>query len=220
MKIEEQITAGKRVFRRNLTPHFFDANAKDNYITVINDDFKEQVVNEKNVEYWTFDEEFLFTDCNVLLSFGEYIQLNESLSKAKGYDLTKSTQRVWKMNPDLAKVNRTFDEEGNEIGYDLMCVIEISADIQENYPELIEGLKLINPWDVVKAEDTLDILEAEDLTTETIDWLLKHYDKVGRKEDGLILWLGNEAPSPELLSVIENLVNAGLTISVIDNEKV
>ena len=79
-----------------------------------------------------------------LLTFEQYIRLNKLLSEAKGYDKKGKTQRVWQINPALVKVNIQEDES-----FDLLCRADIEADDMNNYPELFEGLELMNSWDVV-----------------------------------------------------------------------
>ena len=99
-----------------------------------------------------------------LLQPNEYYKLNEAISKAKGYDLEKNTQRYFSMSPEIAKINIQYDAEGVEISYDEAYVAKISADIQINYPELLEGIELHNSY--VKSDSEITEIIATGLTSE------------------------------------------------------
>ena len=66
----------------------------------------------------------------VLLSMSEYADLNESISSAMGFDVGMPTERYAPIEPQLAKINIVYDEEGNE-SYDTIPVMPILPNIQE-----------------------------------------------------------------------------------------
>lgn len=113
-----------------------------------------------------------------LLTFGEYFRLNHDLSIARGWQLGQDTERVTEMSPQLAKVNITFDTEGNETGYELACVCPISREIQENHSDLLTGITLHNPADVILVDIEFNSIDAGELDA---DWLIQHYERVGNK---------------------------------------
>ncbi len=82
----------------------------------------------------------------VLLTEADYVILNDAISAAKGYDLGKPTERYAHTVPSQAKINIKYDEAGNEISYDTICVMPITSEVQENYPALLEGIELVKNY--------------------------------------------------------------------------
>lgn len=81
----------------------------------------------------------------VLLSMSEYVMLNDRISEAMGFDLGTPTERYAPIEPQLAKINIVYDEEGNE-SYDTIPVMPILPNIQEGHPSLLVGLTLIDSY--------------------------------------------------------------------------
>jgi hypothetical protein len=146
-----------------------------------------------------------------LLTYSEYYILNEKLSTLRGWEIGKDTERVYPMLPQLAKVNVTYNSEGVETGYENLCVMEISSEFQELYPELMPTLH----DSYIPSPDAITEIIAEGMTTEQIDWAIKHFRLY---HDGLkTIWLESEAPSLELEPIMEEL-GSKLTLIVVDNE--
>ena len=80
-----------------------------------------------------------------LLSVTEYETLNHQISEAMGFDSEKPTERYAPTEPQLAKINIVYDEEGNE-SYDTIPVMPILPIIQENFPELLIDLTLLDSY--------------------------------------------------------------------------
>lgn len=116
----------------------------------------------------------------ILLTVGEYIALNNEISVFKGYDLSKSTQRVYPVNPSLAKINIVYEDE-KEVSFDLRCVVKVSVRDQEIYSGIFSKYELIRKSEVNFTDIQLNEIEAEGLSTEQIDWYLNHYSEVGDK---------------------------------------
>ena len=149
-----------------------------------------------------------------LLTFGQYFKLNHDLSIAKGWQLGQDTERSFEMNPVAAKINIQYDSEGNETGYDIAFVMPVSSEIRENYPEIIAGLELVS--DYIPADKHINEIIATGLNTEVIDWVLRHYVRVGAKEDGLVIWLEEQARSQLSDEAVSQLNGLGITIITID----
>lgn len=149
-----------------------------------------------------------------ILSFTEYTLLNEKLSKLESYPKA-GTNRLWPMYPELVKVDQTFDTEGNEVSFDIMCAADIGATLQESYPEIFENLTLVESWEVENYEGELDLLELEGLTTEQIDWFLENVNDQWTYKDGQMIIIGDEQPST--LEIVESIVNKGLNIGIYEN---
>ena len=81
----------------------------------------------------------------VLLSMVEYASLNEKISEAMGFDVGQPTERYAPIEPQLAKINIVYDEEGNE-SYDTIPVMPILPNIQEEHSSLLVGLTLIDSY--------------------------------------------------------------------------
>ena len=80
-----------------------------------------------------------------LLTAEEYTTLNESISNAMGFDLGLPTERYAPIEPILAKINIKFDVEGNE-SYDTIPVMPITGYVQENYPDIIKDVVLVDNY--------------------------------------------------------------------------
>ena len=81
----------------------------------------------------------------VLLSMSEYASLNERISEAMGFDVGFPTERYASVEPQLAKINIVYDEEGSE-SYDTIPVMPILPNIQEGHPSLLVELTLIDSY--------------------------------------------------------------------------
>ena len=95
--------------------------------------------------------EDLLTTKYVLLSMAEYTDLNERISDAMGFDLGQPTERYATIEPQLAKINIVYDEEGNE-SYDTIPVMPILPVIQELYPQLIQDIELHDSYEPVVSQ--------------------------------------------------------------------
>ena len=84
----------------------------------------------------------------VLLLSDQYKILNESISSAMGFDVGMPTERYASIEPQLAKINIVYDEEGNE-SYDTIPVMPILPTIQELYPQLIQDIELHDSYEPV-----------------------------------------------------------------------
>lgn len=81
----------------------------------------------------------------VLLLSEQYKTLNESISSVMGFDIGMPTERYAPIEPQLAKINIVYDEEGNE-SYDIIPVMHILPNIQEEHSYLLNGLILIDSY--------------------------------------------------------------------------
>lgn len=140
-----------------------------------------------------------------LLSESEYLQLNEAISKAKGYNLNNATARYSNPVPALAKVNITYVDEVES--FDVVAVMEITAEVQINFPELVEGLTLVDSYVSAEASTTL---EAIGLHTVTIDYTLNHIAKTGTSLE--IVQLEGEPRSTASDVAVAQLVSEDVTI--------
>lgn len=87
----------------------------------------------------------------VLLSIDSYASLNERISEAMGFDVGLPTERYAPVEPQLAKINIVYDEEGNE-SYDTIPVMPILPVIQELYPQLIQDIELHDSYEPVVSQ--------------------------------------------------------------------
>ena len=85
----------------------------------------------------------------ILLSVEEYETLNHQISEAMGFDLGQPTERYAPIGPQLAKINIVYDEEGNET-FETSPVMPIISSIQENFPELLIDLTLLDSYTPVQ----------------------------------------------------------------------
>ena len=92
--------------------------------------------------------EDLLTTKYALLVAEKYAELNESISEAMGFNLGQSTERYAPIEPQLAKINIVYDEEGNE-SYDTIPVMPILPAIQELYQQLIQDIELHDSYEPV-----------------------------------------------------------------------
>lgn len=145
-----------------------------------------------------------------LLTLGKYYDINYNLSEAKGWQLGMNTERCFEMNPTACKINIQYDEDGNESSYEEAYVMDISSEIQRDYPELIEGIELVSSF--VPLEKSYTEIIATGLSTEVEEWFLNHYVKVG-KIDGLqVIWLENEVIENLSSDVINYFTSNGITL--------
>ena len=90
-------------------------------------------------------EQVVYSTKYTLLDLDAYNALNHSISEASGFDLGQPTERYAPIEPTLAKVNITYDEEGNET-FDAIPVMTITGYVQENYPSSLTGIELIESY--------------------------------------------------------------------------
>ena len=124
-----------------------------------------------------------------LLTFGEYFKLNHLISVAKGWELGNPTERSYDMTPISAKINIQYDNEGNEISYETVNVLPISAELQINYPDLISGIELYDSY--IPSDSNSDTIEGE-IEPEVIDWTLNHYQKFGIENENLRTYIAGQ----------------------------
>lgn len=84
-------------------------------------------------------EDIIYSTKYALLSAKDYQALNEAISKAKGYPDDTNTVRYAPLEPFV-------DIDSN-------CVMEITTDLQENYPEVLEGIKLVESYTPKSTEE-------------------------------------------------------------------
>lgn len=77
-------------------------------------------------------EEIIYSTKYALLSAEDYQAINEAISRAKGYPDDSDTERY-------APIKPIMDKEGN-------CVMEITTDVQEQFPKIIEGIELTDTY--------------------------------------------------------------------------
>jgi len=146
-----------------------------------------------------------------LLSYSDYVKLNNVISLLKGRKLGEATARVWGMSPSLAKVNIEIDEETEVESYELKCVMQIEANEQDMFPELMP--ELFDSY--IKADETLSELTVEGATNEQVDWILNHYSAVGNDID--LIQLDIEPRSELSDGAVKSLIGKGTTVITIDN---
>ncbi len=78
-----------------------------------------------------------------ILTPDAYINLNNQIGEAKGYTAEKSTQRYAPVEPQMSAP--VLDEEENVITPSL-CVMPITAEVQEHYPQLLEDVELVDSY--------------------------------------------------------------------------
>ncbi len=182
--------------------------------TRINEDGEEETVYEADMviqgEVPTINQELKKLYSYALLTYSEYYILNEKLSKLRGWTLGNDTERVYSMMPQLAKVNIQYDEEGNETGYENLCVMPISAEIQELYPELMPVLH----DSYIPSEDTITEIITEGMNTQEIDWNLQHY--AATKSNPELIWMESEPRTHESDKAVEELIALGTVIVTIE----
>lgn len=126
----------------------------------------------------------------LLLTYGQYFKLNHDLSIAKGWQLGQPTERSREMNPPTAKINITYDAEGNETGYDEALVMQITSKEQEDYPELFAAFELHSSYVPVESESNVPV-EGE-IESDVIDWTLNHYQAQGVDNSGLVTFIASQ----------------------------
>ena len=145
-----------------------------------------------------------------LLTFGQYADINCKLSIAKGYDLTKPTQRVFTMNPPAAKYNIVRDSEGNITKYDVRVVMPVSSEHQIDYPEIFENVELVDSYEPV--DSPIQELVVDITNEDTLNWTLVQFSVAGSKEDQLTLIISNETKAIMTEDMIEKVFSFGLNI--------
>lgn len=140
-----------------------------------------------------------------LLSTSAYLQLNEAISKAKGYDLSDATARYSNVVPNLAKVNIRYVNKVET--FDTIAVMEITAEVQEKYPELTVGLNLVDSY---IPNGTSTEMIAVDLSSVTVDYTLNHLDAIGTTLE--VVQLESSPRTVESDVSVAHLVSEGCTI--------
>lgn len=79
-----------------------------------------------------------------LLTEEQYNNLNAAISAAKGYSVEKATQRYAPTLPQMSA--SILDEDEIEISPSL-CVMPITANVQELFPDTIEGVELVDSYE-------------------------------------------------------------------------
>ena len=129
-----------------------------------------------------------------LLTFGEYYQLNHDLSIARGWQLGIDTERYAPMNTPLAKVNVEYDTEGNEISYEIRLVMPISSEIQENHPDLLTGIELVNSY--IPVDDAIEeVAINDDIDPDVIGWTFNHCQAQGVDSSNLVTYIASQDAS-------------------------
>lgn len=80
-----------------------------------------------------------------LLSAEKYAELNHNVSLAMGFNIGEQTERYAPVEPQLAKINIIYDEEGNE-SFETIPVMQITGFVQENYPDTLVGIDLVESY--------------------------------------------------------------------------
>lgn len=145
----------------------------------------------------------------VILPPGEFYKLNHDLSELEGFDLSKNTQRYFPMIPELAKINQVFDDEGNELSYDIVFVVKISGRLQEKHPDFWLNYELVDSY--VKCEDEINTIISTGLNSEVIDWSLNHFAAL-KVSGEKILWFEDESRTQLSDGAVERLIELGITI--------
>ena len=88
------------------------------------------------------EQQTFFTTKYTLLNTEAYIALNEALSTALGYREGLSTEVYNTENPPISN------------GF---CVMVLTAEVQERFPDMLEGLELVDSYvaDVVEADSSI-----------------------------------------------------------------
>ena len=89
------------------------------------------------------EETILFTKY-VLLTSEDYVALNEAISKALGYREGLSTEVYNTENPPISNG---------------LCVMTLTAEVQERFPELLEGLELVDSYVADEAIENTEVNE-------------------------------------------------------------
>lgn len=147
------------------------------------------------------------------ITLGEYVAYNYKLSIAKGWKIGNDTERSKHVFPQLIKINRQFDEEGNELSYDLAVLVKVSSEEQEKYSKLIT-FDLYDQKDYVPADERIENFIATGLTTEQTDWILQHCSI--QFQDGVkTIWLEDEARSSLSDEAVQALNDLGVTVMTV-----
>ena len=150
------------------------------------------------------EEQILYTKY-ALLSFSDYFKLNMQISEALGYNLTDATAIYDNVVPNLAKVNITYTDEVEN--YATLAVMQLTVEVQERFPELLEGLELV---DTYTSADAILTVEATGLNTNQIDYTLNHIAAVSPTIE--LIQLESEPRSTESDKSVDILVANGITI--------
>jgi hypothetical protein len=78
-----------------------------------------------------------------LLTPEQYATLNEAISAAKGYPDNDGTARY---APAVPAMSAEVTNEEQEVISPAMCVMPITAEVQELYPQTIEGVELVDSY--------------------------------------------------------------------------
>jgi len=78
-----------------------------------------------------------------LLSAVDYAALNIAIGNAKGYPDSVGTARY---APDIPQMSAEILDENDVVITPSFCVMPITAEIQQNFPEIIQGLTLVDRY--------------------------------------------------------------------------
>lgn len=78
-----------------------------------------------------------------LLTAEQYDNLNAVISTAKGYPDSSDTQRY---APAVPQMSAEIKDDEDTVISPSMCVMPITAEVQELYPEVLEGLEFVNSF--------------------------------------------------------------------------
>lgn len=83
-----------------------------------------------------------------LLDAAKYAALNDRISDAMGFDIGKPTERYAPIEPMMAKVNVQFSQDGETVveTYETIPVMQITGFVQENYPDTLIGVELVDSY--------------------------------------------------------------------------
>ena len=86
-----------------------------------------------------------------LLTSEAYTTLNDAISTAKGYTTESSTRRYAPVEPQMSAP--VLDPETEEVITPSMCVMPITAEVQEHYNTIIANIELVDNYTPLLIED-------------------------------------------------------------------
>jgi len=91
------------------------------------------------------EQEIIYSTKYTLLNSEAYNSLNHKISEALGFNIGEPTERYAPIEPMMAKINVNYDEEGNE-SFETIPVMQITGFVQENYPNTLVGIDLVESY--------------------------------------------------------------------------
>ena len=138
-----------------------------------------------------------------ILTQSEYFELNETLSEAQGFELSKKTERYDKM------ILTPIYLEDSTIAY----VMPITSNLQRNYPELLPDT-LYEKYTL--ADSIINTTIEVDNNTDA-DWLINHYEAAG---GDLTLLQSKATRTTQSDYAVVNLKEKGVTVVTFSIDKV